>query len=109
MLASTFALTLCLAATEPLKLAEPGLSVVGLSQQRAEVFTGHLAGRLLDAGAQVTTAKAIEQLLGVERQKQLLGCNEQHASCLVEIANALGSDGIVFGEIAKVGASYQVN
>jgi len=43
-------------------------------------------------------------LLGVERQKQLLGCGDQ--SCLAEIGGALGARLVLTGSLGKVGESY---
>ncbi|MEW5740243.1 MAG: hypothetical protein AB1938_15025 [Myxococcota bacterium] len=62
------------ALAEPLKLAAPDLSVMDLSAERSAFYTEALASSLTRAGVRVTTAKAIAQLLGVERQKQMLGC-----------------------------------
>ena len=55
----------------------------------------------------MSTSKDMQSLLGLERQKQLLGCSDH--SCMVEIANALGVDALAGGEIAKLGEVFQVN
>lgn len=97
-------------AVEPvprLNVALPGLSLVSLPATRETFFTEHLAAGLARRGAQVTTAKAIGEMLGVERQRQLLGCAE--SGCTIELANALGADGIVTGELAQIGRVFQVN
>jgi hypothetical protein len=85
----------------------PGLTPVGLPASRAAFFSEALAGALSRAGARVTTQKAIAEVLGLERQKQLLGCGE--SSCAIELANALGADAIVSGEVAALGESVQCN
>ena len=46
-------------------------------------------------------------MLGLERQRQLLGCSE--SGCSAEILGALGSDALVMGSVAKVGARHVVN
>ena len=51
----------------------------------------------------VVTSQELEKLLTVEQDRQLLGCLD--ASCLAEVAGAMGTERIVFGEIAKLGTS----
>jgi hypothetical protein len=48
-------------------------------------------------------------VIGVEKQRELLGCADQASSCMAELAGALGADGLVTGQLAKVGKSYQLN
>ena len=55
---------------------------------------------------EVTTAADVRALLGAERQRQLLGCEGVAESCMTELANALGADGVLVGTIDKVGESY---
>lgn len=95
-------------AAEQLTLTAPGLGVVGLSSARAEFFTETLAGHLTRAGVKVTTARDMQQLLGQERQRQLLGCDAA-TSCMAEVAAAMGSDGVVTGDVAKVGTTFAIN
>ncbi len=52
----------------------------------------------------VISAQELRTMLGVERQKQLLGCAED--SCLTELAEALGTDFVLDGSVGRVGASY---
>lgn len=91
-------------------VAVTGFSVVDLSAQRAEFYTEHFADRLADQGLRVVTPREISTPLGMERQRALLGCQDDAAkSCLIEMANALGVDGVVLGTVAKVGAEFQIN
>lgn len=83
------------------KLALTGLTAVDVPPQKAEYVTEQLSVELTRAGAQVVTPADVKALLGLERQKQLVGCSEQ--SCIAEIASALGADGLVTGQLAKVG------
>jgi len=91
-----------------LRLAVPSISVTGMPAERSEFFTEHFAGVLARAGADVTSPRQIAQVLGAERQRQLLGCSDG-TSCLIELANALGSDGIVSAEIGQFDDVFQVN
>ncbi|MBX7099750.1 MAG: hypothetical protein K1X89_18690 [Myxococcaceae bacterium] len=110
-----FAWVFCavLASTPPppatLRLAAPPLTLVGVEQTLGGVFSEHLAQQLKLAGAEVFTQKEIGQLLGMERQRQLLGCTEEATNCVGELANALGTDAVVMGDLAKVGARFQLN
>jgi hypothetical protein len=95
--------------TAPLKLAAPGLAHFGVDDKLGEVFTEHLADQMKLAGAEVVTQREMAALLGLERQRQLAGCSEQSGSCMAELANALGADGVLLGDVAKVGDRLQVN
>ncbi len=108
MLSPVWKVVLCAA---QLKLATVGFSHVGLSDAQASFYAEHFSVQLQRAGddVRVTTPKDLETVLGVEKQKQLLGCADESSSCMAEIANALGAAGLVTGQIAKVGQSYQLN
>jgi hypothetical protein len=91
------------------QVAAPDLTVINLESNRAAFLTEHFAQQLAQAGLNVVTAKQIATLLGQERQRTLLGCGENNESCMTELANALGSDAVLTGSVAKIGATYQVN
>jgi len=67
----------------------------------------HVAQEMAYAGAKVTTPRQIEAAIGLERQRQMLGCTD--ASCIVELANALGADAILLGDVARIGSKVQIN
>lgn len=48
-------------------------------------------------------------MLGLERQRQLLGCAEQSASCLAEIGGALGARWLVSGALTRAGDLYRID
>jgi TolB-like protein len=109
---SFIALLLAVAPASPKipNVAVTTFSVVDLSAERAEFYTEHFADRLADQGLRVVTPREISTLIGMERQRALLGCGgDASSSCLVEMANALGVDGVVLGTVAKVGTEFQVN
>jgi TolB-like protein len=74
-----------------------------------ETVTAEVAGRGFFA---VIGAKEVETLLGVERQRELLGgssaCKDQ-GGCLSQIGNALGARFVMSGTVAKLGTAYQLN
>lgn len=57
---------------------------------------------------EVVTGEQVASALGLERQRQLLGCAEG-SSCSSEIALALGVDGIVSGSVAKVDGGFDLS
>ncbi|MFL5322074.1 MAG: hypothetical protein ACJ790_20600 [Myxococcaceae bacterium] len=54
------------------------------------------------------TSKDVQTLLGVERQKQLVGCNDASSSCLSELAGALGAPYVLSGSVSKLGSAIQL-
>lgn len=111
MLVGSIALVLLAAPrADEVRLASLGLSTMGLSPEQASFYSEHLALRLgQQPHLRVTTEKDIAALLGVERQKELLGCADAAASCLAELVGALGVDGILTGQLARVGRAFQIN
>jgi TolB-like protein len=98
-------------AAGPVKIASVGLSPAGgVSPQSAEFVSEHFAAKLATAaGLEVTTRKAIATMLGLERQRQLLGCADDSSSCMAELAGALGAEVVLVGELAQLDTSLQVN
>jgi hypothetical protein len=89
------------------KLAAPGLNGVGLEAAFASFAGEHLAQQLREAGLEVVTGSEIGAVLGLERQKEMLGCTA--GACLTELANALGADGVVMGDLAQIGSKIALN
>lgn len=58
-------------------------------------------------GVAVVSAAEIAAMIGLERQKQLMGCSD--ASCLAEIGGALGADLLLTSEISKIGGQWLVS
>ncbi len=107
MLASTILLTL-LAAAHPVRLAAPGLTFANIGARDGEAYQSYFVNQMqLAGGVTVVTQAEIAALLGLERQKQLLGCEEASAaSCMAELGGALGAEGLVVGNISKLGGSF---
>lgn len=59
-----------------------------------------LATHLREHGLKVMTGRDIGAVLGLERQKQLLGCMDDSTSCSAELAGALGVGALVVGTVA---------
>lgn len=79
----------------------------GVVQGTADLFTDALVGELRRHGLQVLADSDIAAVLGVERNRQMLGCSD--ATCLAEIGGALGVDRIVHGSVGRIGGSLVVN
>lgn len=92
----------------PPRLASSGFSHVNLDDKTADFFDEFFAQQLQGEGVPVTTQSAVATLVGLERQRQLLGCSEEDSSCLAELAGALGVEGVVVGNLAKFGAEYVI-
>lgn len=91
-----------------LKLAAPGLQAVNVPADVAVFCNDHLSQELGRHGLRVISPSEVSALLGMERQRQLLGCGDQ-GSCLAELAGALGADGVVVGNLGRFGQSYQLD
>ena len=108
MLAPALALALCAGSPATLTLAAPGLKLSNLKQSLAEPLNEHLALQLTAKGFKTVTSADIAAVLGLERQKQLLGCAESSTTCLAEMAGAMGVDGIVQGSVVRLGKRFQI-
>lgn len=51
----------------------------------------------------------VTALLGMERQRQLLGCTENSSSCLAEITAAMGAPWLVMGNLAQLGKVTRID
>lgn len=101
----SIALAMFVAAT-PVKVASTDWVFSGLDPALAGALESRFVTLLARGGIHVTTAKDVKAMLGLERQKQLLGCAE--SACTAELAGALGVDGVLFGSVVKAGAGYTV-
>ena len=96
-------------AAQPIKVAVTRFNFVDASDGRVDFYTEHFADQLAEQGIEVSSPREVTTLLGLERQRQLMGCTDQASSCLAEIAAALGVDGVMVGDLARVGSTFQMN
>lgn len=105
----TSSLLVLVVAAAPIQLASVGFTSVKVSRPLVASFEETFALRLSQGGTvRVTTPRDVITVLGIERQRQLMGCADDSSSCLAELAGALGSEGIVMGEVAQVGRVLQL-
>jgi hypothetical protein len=57
-------------------------------------------------GVAAINSQEIRDLLGAERQRQLLGCSEEASSCMEELAGAVGADELLTLDLTLVGRTY---
>lgn len=83
-------------------------SVQGVSPGTAEVLTSIVASDAARAGLDTVSQADVRAMLGFERQKKMLGCQEE-ASCLAEIGGALGVDYLLSGQVGQIGSRYHLS
>ncbi|MBS2025369.1 MAG: hypothetical protein JST92_23455 [Deltaproteobacteria bacterium] len=72
-------------------------------------LTQVLAGEVADRrGLAPLVSADIRALLGFEKTRQNLGCDENSESCMAELAGALGVDEVVHASVAVAGAQYLI-
>ena len=100
MLSLLLTLSLAAAPAAELRVAAPALSYSNLDPRTGDFFLDALGQQLIKQGIKVTSQKEIAAVLGLERQKQLLGSGAGDAS-LMELGGAFGADAILTGSLAK--------
>ena len=93
----------------PLTLAAPEFQGAQVKPEVVRFASEHVAQRLTAHGIRVVTSRQIATLLGMERQRQLMGCAEDDASCTLELGNALGAEVVMLGDLAQLGRTFVVN
>ena len=82
--------------------------VGNVSAHTCELLTSMLLTQLDEvAGLKTVSRDDIEAMLGVEKQKDLLGCST--TACAAEIGGAMGADFVLRGEVGQLGSSYNLN
>jgi hypothetical protein len=108
--ATVVSLLLAQAAPDRPRLAvlelSPGAGVeVSLSGPFTDAITAEVQAR---GYFDVISSRDIQALLGVERQRQLLGCADDAQSCMAELSGALGARFVLTGSLAKLGDAWQL-
>jgi hypothetical protein len=90
------------------KLGALGLNGLALPADKLQYYSDHFAQQLSLRGLRVVTRAELAALVGLERQKELLGCADG-TSCTAEISAALGVDGLVTGSLGIQGEELQID
>jgi hypothetical protein len=93
----------------PLRLAMPDLQAVNVEAKEATFYGEHLAQQMKFPGIELITSREIGAMLGLERQKLLMGCGEAATSCMAELASAMGADAMVLADVGRIAGAIQVN
>jgi TolB-like protein len=101
---------LCLAASPPRVAAMDFGRVGSVEPELATFLSEHFVQQFQQSTSlEVITSKSVAATLGLERQRQLLGCADNMSSCLTELAGALGAELMIVGEVARLDRGLQVN
>lgn len=81
--------------------------VQGVQTGTAAILTNVATDDVARAGFDVVSKNDITNLIGFEKQKTMLGCND--ASCLAEIGGALGVEYLLTGQVGQIGSQYHLS
>ena len=95
------------ASPDAIGIAVTPLQATQMPPEMAGYAEDRLANRLGERGFKVTTSADIQALLGMERQRQLLGCSEDE--CSTEIGAALGVPLLVVGRVSKIEERFDLD
>lgn len=99
----------CMAASpDGIGIAITPLQATQMPPEMAGYAEDRLANRLGERGFKVTTSADIQALLGMERQRQLLGCTDE-SMCSTEIGAALGVPLLVVGRVSKIEERFDLD
>lgn len=97
------------ATPEPVGIAVTPLQLIGMPTEMGGYAEDRLANRLGERGFKVTTPADIVALLGLERQRQLLGGCSDDSGCTAEIGAALGVPLMVTGRVTKIDERFDLD
>jgi hypothetical protein len=91
-------------APRPIRVVVYDITAADLSAKRAQLVSECIVEevRKLER-VSVSSIAEVRAMLSLEEQRQMLGCDQ--ASCLVQLAGALGADDLVLGQVGSVGDS----
>jgi TolB-like protein len=97
-------------ATDAPRLVVLDLQRVGAATDaEATLLTDAVVEWVSKAGVfQVVSQRDIQTLLGVERQKQLVGCGEDATNCMAELSGALNARFVLSGQVNRLGGTVQL-
>lgn len=82
----------------------------GIDPDVVSAFTESVTAEVAARGIfDVVSTQEVQTVVGVERQRQLMGCSDDAQSCLAELAGALGAEFVLSGSLARIGESYQLS
>ncbi|MBL8951033.1 MAG: hypothetical protein JNK82_09670 [Myxococcaceae bacterium] len=98
------------AAVKPKLLVLDVQAVGGADAALAQAVTQSVVNEAEARGFyQVLSSRDIASMLGVERQKQLMGCGDDSSNCMIELSGALNARYVLGGNVTKFGDALQLN
>jgi len=91
-----------------MSIAVTQLQLVQVNPELGGYVEDRLATQLRARGLQVTTPSDLVAMLGLERQKQLLGCSD-NTSCYAELTDALGVSNVLLGRLTRLGTRFELD
>lgn len=89
------------------QIVVPQVSTTGVDKNIATLVTELILEALLNRhGVKALGPSDLKDMLDVEQQKMLVGCDQN--SCMAEIAGAMGANRVVAGMIGRLGSLYVV-
>lgn len=83
---------------------------LGVTADEAAAVSSFVQSQLDDVGRyKIISSADLATLLGIERQRQLLGCSDESSNCMTELAGALNADRLVTGDYSKVEGTFVLN
>jgi TolB-like protein len=82
-------------------------SVQGVAVGTATILSDIVVSEVARHGYDVISQSDISAMIGFEKQKKMLGCDE--TSCLAEIGGALGVDYLITGQVGQIGTRYRIS
>jgi TolB-like protein len=83
-------------------------SVQGVAAGTATILSDIVVSEAARQGFEVISQADISAMIGFEKQKKMLGC-EETTSCLAEIGGALGVDFMLTGQVGQIGSRYRIS
>ena len=90
----------------PPKLAVPAVRALGDTADQVAGLSALIAAEAARHRLKVLAGADLVSLIGLEREKQLLGGECSDSKCLTELAGALGADLLLSSETSKVGSVW---
>lgn len=92
-------------ASKVVRLAVYEMKVDGVDERIGRVVTDAIVAEVRKLQrVSVVSMDDVRAMLDLEARKQLVGCGDD--SCIAEIADSLGVDGIIIGTLAKIGDDH---
>lgn len=99
-----------LLAATPVAKADENVAVLGIESAEGDLeFVRNLTGALRHAASQMPSWTVGSQEVSLEQMALAHGCSGDNARCLAQIAQTIGADRIIYGQVRRTTASATYN